>query len=785
MKISAFHIRNYRSIVDSGKCYLSPDNITSLIGQNESGKTSVLEALKSFYDGIITDDVLRSDQTFPEVTCTFSLEEYDSLDQMIDISGLPSELQDLVKTKQEISLIRKWHNSRKNTLSVAEPEIVTYFDALENRCIETDQRISLSYKELLKRTESTAKEMESLEKTVEIARAELISRSNKLEELRRILNKSKKPDERITVQQELESVQQQLAEAETNLKEKLGQVDRLKSDLHALAEKLNICKSFSELRTQISTLTALVKEKSAKIQDTEQQFELCSSERERRKILKRLEQFRTAHNQVLDNIKILTENLAVRRKVTDRVLDGKGLSESEHESVREHEIEKSYVTLEGIGLQLFRHVPIFEFFEDFSSLLPNKIDLEDLLNENVHAEGYKAARNFLCVAGLNADFFREKNHRILKQKIENLNSEITIDFQDYWRQNVGKSDKIRLHFELEHYDYTHPEKSGKPYLEFWIKDKQERLYPKQRSRGVRWFLSFYLELKATAKQNTKNRIMLIDEPGLSLHARAQEDVLKVFEDLRESLQIVYCTHSPNLIDLQKLYRIIAVQRAKDADEKSETVVLDARSLHEASADTLSPIYSLMGTRLNDRQFIYPKNNLLVEDTIIYYYLDAMSRLYGYEGTVHFIPASGAENIPMMANILFGWRIDFGLLTMDNPVGNQVCELLRATTFFRNGESAGRKISVFQGFSTIEDLFSTIDFKRYVLQQRVGITIRNSDFIETNKLSRLMLASEFCSKLQKEKVQFKDFDEETRRNFDELFDLIKNMVATKPIYQSAN
>jgi ABC-type ATPase involved in cell division len=376
---------------------------------------------------------------------------------------------------------------------------------------------------------------------------------------------------------------------------------------------------------------------------------------------------------------------------------------------------------------------------------------------------------------LNADFFREKNHRILKQKIENLNSEITIDFQDYWRQSVGKDDKIRIHFELEHYDNTQPEKSGKPYLEFWIKDKQERLYPKQRSRGVRWFLSFYLELKATAKENSVDRIMLIDEPGLSLHARAQEDVLKVFEDLRENLQIIYSTHSPNLIDIKKLYRIIAVQRAKDTDEKSETIVLDARSLNEASADTLSPIYSLMGTRLNDRQFVFPKNNLIVEDAVTFHYLDAMLRLYGIEGLVHFIPSSGPENIPMTANILFGWKIDFGVLLMDNPVNNELIEVLKTTTFFPNPEISSRKIICFQGFSAIEDLFSTIDLKRYILQQRIGITTRNSEYIESNKLSRIILVSDFFSKLQKESTQFKDFDEETKKNFKKLFNQIKSMI----------
>ena len=36
-----------------------------------------------------------------------------------------------------------------------------------------------------------------------------------------------------------------------------------------------------------------------------------------------------------------------------------------------------------------------------------------------------------------------------------------------------------------------------------------------------------MELKAAANLSDKNMVLLIDEPGVSLHARAQEDVLRV------------------------------------------------------------------------------------------------------------------------------------------------------------------------------------------------------------------------------------------------------------------
>ena len=43
---------------------------------------------------------------------------------------------------------------------------------------------------------------------------------------------------------------------------------------------------------------------------------------------------------------------------------------------------------------------------------------------------------------------------------------------------------------------------------------------------------FYMELMASALVTDKQMVLLVDEPGVSLHARAQEDVLKVFEDIK-------------------------------------------------------------------------------------------------------------------------------------------------------------------------------------------------------------------------------------------------------------
>ena len=266
----------------------------------------------------------------------------------------------------------------------------------------------------------------------------------------------------------------------------------------------------------------------------------------------------------------------INKLITLKILNGTGPELAENEAECEYEKDAVIYTMEELAAEMFKHIPVFEFFEDFSSLLPNRIDLEDILQGHIKAEGYKAARNFLKIAGLTDEFFRQTNSRLLKQKIEDMNRDITLNFQEYWRQSIGKDNKISLCFELEHYDFTHPEKSGKPYLEFWIMDQSERLYPKQRSRGVRWFLSFFLELKANNLESVNQHVVLIDEPGLSLHARAQEDVLKVFEDIKDHIQIVYSTHSPHLIDINKTYRLLAIQRASEEDDMTGSIIMDSR-----------------------------------------------------------------------------------------------------------------------------------------------------------------------------------------------------------------
>ncbi len=264
-------------------------------------------------------------------------------------------------------------------------------------------------------------------------------------------------------------------------------------------------------------------------------------------------------------------------------------------------------------------------------------------------------------------------------------------------------------------------------------------------------------------KSKQNKVLLIDEPGVSLHARAQEDVLKVFDDIKEQMQIIYTTHSPHLIDVNKLYRILAVQRAIEDDMKSETLVYSARSLKSATADTLSPIYSTMGARLNQQEIIKSFNNVIVKDLATYYFLKAIVALTGFEKECYFLPASGAESIPMMVNILIGWGIEYVILNFGNSEERLVHEKLMKEHYDNKIDLASKEMLFMEDYPDTEDLFSTIDFKKFVVKVREGITVKNSEYLIDSNFSRALLASNLLQEVVEEKVSFNMFDDESREN----------------------
>lgn len=757
MKLCAFRIRNFRSITDTGWQNLSADNITCLIGQNESGKTSILEGLRSFYTGSISEDVLRSDLSLPEISCRFNVNQ-GWLTEVTENPG--SELKELLSELTTVELTRNWLPDFSSTIKVS-GRISEYLDSLENAW-------GLYLDEVKSKFENEIEEINRYKQRIEeikSLKAEIIRKADPSAGKSMVSRLFRKAQEGI--------VEKLSAGQRDRFNELVREEESLSKTLAGKQVIAGAGIKYKSLLDKLEETESKLDELESKLEEYHQKMTLLLMPVEKHEDpewTKVLEDFRNSRIEK-ENLKSTIESHIA---FSGYLMEGRSPEEAQlltEEAVRRY---KSQYTSEILGSKYFEYCPDIVMFEDFGSLLPNRIDLEDIITGNEQVEGYKAARNFLTLAKLDYSFFQQPSSRILKQKIENLNNTLTVNFQDFWQQSIGRNNKIKIQFELDHYSLSFSDKAGKPYLEFWVKDSGERLYPKQRSRGVRWFLSFYMELKASAMRSTKPIVLLVDEPGISLHARAQEDVLKVFEDIKDRIQIIYTTHSPHLVDINKMHRILAVQRDDLDNLKSTTRVLDPLKLASASPDTLTPLQNIMGNPHSSESFSSSRLNLIVNDTGTFYLISGIIQITGFKGKINIIPSTDVSSIPLMCNILLGWGLKFAVLLFGNDKERKIEEYLK-NNFFRTGENESDYLIVTDSrFLNAEDLLSTLDFKNHVLKTREGITIPNSVYMKEKELPRTFLLSRLLSDIRQGKKGAGDFDEETQENFRYLIDLLKGL-----------
>ncbi|CAH1594926.1 MULTISPECIES: AAA family ATPase [Vibrio] len=181
----------------------------------------------------------------------------------------------------------------------------------------------------------------------------------------------------------------------------------------------------------------------------------------------------------------------------------------------------------------------------------------------------------------------------------------------------------------------------------------------ERSRGFRWFFSFYITFFAdTHGGDAENAIILLDEPGLYLHAKSQSDLLKHLDD-DFSNQIIYTTHSPFLVPTKQLSTVKTVNICQ---EKGTTVTNDPTG----DSTTLFPLQAALGYEVSQSLFI-GSNNLVVEGVTDFWYLSSMSEYLkslgrtGLMDKITITPAGGAQKIPYLVSLLSSQHLNLLVL----------------------------------------------------------------------------------------------------------------------------
>lgn len=280
-------------------------------------------------------------------------------------------------------------------------------------------------------------------------------------------------------------------------------------------------------------------------------------------------------------------------------------------------------------------LPRFMYFDEYYQMkgMENLNLLQERINYNNLLESDYPLLGVLELAGLQINQLLDAdNTNSLITKLEAAAKKLTTKFADYWSQN----EFIKIKFDIRPGLSGDPQGMNNGYniLGLVENTKSEFSTPLgSRSKGFIWFFSF-LAWYEKIRKDYDDIILLLDEPGLSLHASAQSDLLNFFET-ELNHQIIYTTHSPFMINPSQFNGVRIVQNNSiekenfyQSDEENGTKV-SADAL-KAGKDTIFPLQGALGYEITQSLFIGP-NCLIVEGVSDMLYLQSVSAFLQSQG----------------------------------------------------------------------------------------------------------------------------------------------------------
>jgi predicted ATPase len=302
---------------------------------------------------------------------------------------------------------------------------------------------------------------------------------------------------------------------------------------------------------------------------------------------------------------------------------------------------------------LMPRLPKFLYYSEYYSL-PSRIDLIRLRDKQIEDEGAaKTAQALFKLAEINLqELISATDFEAFIAELEATGNEITKQVFEYWKTNTD----LIIKFMIDKKQQGHAQI---PILDIRVEDRRHMVsLPLQsRSKGFNWFVSFIVWFSMIQEDPNSDYIVLLDEPGLNLHASAQADLLRFIEKLSENYQIVYTTHSPFMIETEHLDRVRTIVDTGKGAKISE-------SIEEDDPDTLFPLQAALGYDIAQNLFI-SKNNLLVEGVGDLIYLIVMSDILqsakqqGLKEGVTIVPVGGLDKVATFISLLKGSKLNVG------------------------------------------------------------------------------------------------------------------------------
>ena len=210
------------------------------------------------------------------------------------------------------------------------------------------------------------------------------------------------------------------------------------------------------------------------------------------------------------------------------------------------------------------------------------------------------------------------------------------------------------------------------FFRVWVYDDLDssKIELEQRSTGMQYFFSFYLVFLAESLDTHKNSILLLDEPGLHYHATAQRKMVEFLQKLSQENQLLYSTHSPFMIDGDRLQDVRIVY-----EDKQTGYTLVSSDVWPTDKETLFPLQAGLGYSLAQTLF-YSKYNFVVEGLIDQSLLKVMNEILAKKNmttlnsNIVIVPSGGVRNMMPLASLLVGNSLKLAVLLDSDLPGIQ-------------------------------------------------------------------------------------------------------------------
>lgn len=308
--------------------------------------------------------------------------------------------------------------------------------------------------------------------------------------------------------------------------------------------------------------------------------------------------------------------------------------------------------------------------------------------------------------------------------LQSAGTELTQKFRSWWKQG----------------DYRFRFQADGDHFRIWVSDdkRPEDIELEGRSTGLQWFLSFYLIFLVESADSHEDAILLLDEPGLSLHPLAQRDLSEFFENLARSNQLLYTTHSPFLVDPDHLDRVKAVY-VNDDGTTAVSSNLRAGESNSAQSRSIYPVLAAVGLSVSDT-LLQGCRSVVVEGPSDQHYLSGIKNYLIGRGIITpkrefiFVPAGGVRGVGAVVAILAGKDEVLPPVVLDSDASGQGLAKQLTSGLYAGASEQIIMMETISGLAQaeIEDLFPPAFLAKVVNRFLRGPEEDFSDVVEAGR-----------------------------------------------------